>query len=143
MTDRIIVIVDDSRLSLRVLKDEIERLTNNVSIKITTDSKEALSIINKHTERVVLITDNIMPSTEPPYNLVERGMELIEELRQNQDTKKVPVFLITALINNELLDKINNLDVEMILSKPLIKKDILRTKLNNLLKKEEDGDDRN
>lgn len=81
-----ILIVDDSPVMSRFLKDVLEEETHNVIISY--DGKNIVELIEKHEIDIVLL-DIIMPETN--------GYEILRLLQKTDSTRDIPVVMITNL----------------------------------------------
>ena len=109
-----------------VVDDEIH-IVHVVSIKLRNNDYEVISAENGaeafelacRENPDIIVTDFQMP--------VMTGLELVEKLRQTEQTKDIPVIMLTArgfAIEDEAKEK---LQISEFLSKPFSPKELLRT----------------
>jgi two-component system alkaline phosphatase synthesis response regulator PhoP len=109
-----------------VVDDEVH-IVHVVAIKLRNNGFEVISAQNGaeafelacSEKPDVIVTDFQMP--------VMTGLELIEKLRQNEETKYIPVIILTA--RNFVIDdqQKETLQISEFLSKPFSPKELLRT----------------
>ncbi len=115
MTDKKVLVVDDEMHIVHV-----------VSIKLRNNGYEVISAENGadafemacEEKPDIIVTDHQMP--------IMSGIELVQKLRQNEETKKIPVIMLTARgfsIRDELKKELQILEC---LSKPFSPKELLR-----------------
>jgi DNA-binding response OmpR family regulator/DNA-binding CsgD family transcriptional regulator len=86
----IVLVVDDSLDTLRVLTDAIEEA--GMTVLVAREGEHALSIVEKVTPDVILM-DAVMPGTD--------GFETCRRLKQNKALAHVPVIFMTGLSDTE------------------------------------------
>jgi len=100
LSEKVILIVDDD---LTLLDMYVERIKAEGAIVITAkNGEEALSQIQENKPSVILL-DVMMPKLN--------GLEVLERLRNDQDTSDLPVILLTALSDDRTRRKGMNLSV--------------------------------
>jgi len=116
-----ILIVDDETFNLDLLEFSLEELSN-INIIRALDAKLALDILDKHSIDLIIL-DISMPGMD--------GLEMLKVLKLNEDTKFIPVIMVTA--KNEERHNALEYGSEDFLAKPI---DVieLKFKVNNLLK---------
>ena len=82
----IVLVVDDSPDTLRMLTDALEQA--GMTVLIARDGDQALSMIDRVTPDIVLM-DAIMPGRD--------GFETCRELKRNKTLTHVPVIFMTGL----------------------------------------------
>ena len=104
-----ILVIDDSTTNI-VLLDAV--LTEKgYLIETAMNAKEASMRMEKQLPDLILL-DLLMPKIS--------GFDFLEQLRQDERTKKTPVIVISALnTDDENLNKIKNLDAVDFLRKPI------------------------
>ena len=110
-----ILLVDDAGIILRALKI---MLSNDYDISIANSGKMALSSIKRNRPDAILL-DYEMPIFD--------GKETLEKLRQDDETKDIPVFFLTGVSNREKIRAIASLKPQGYLLKPLNQKIIIET----------------
>ena len=116
MTGNKVLIADDAIHIIHVVA--IKLRNNGYEVVAASNGAEAYDLACSERPDIV-VTDYQMPFVT--------GIELIEKLRANEQTKNTPVILLTArsfAISEELQE---SLDVEECLSKPFSPKELLKT----------------
>lgn len=116
MTGNKVLIADDEIHIIHVVA--IKLRNNGYEVIAANNGAEAYDLACREHPDIV-VTDYQMPFVT--------GIELIEKLRANEQTKNTPVILLTArsfAISEELQQ---SLDVEECLSKPFSPKELLKT----------------
>lgn len=81
-----ILLVDDDKYIVRAYKDGLERA--GFEVRTASDGNEALEKIKKDLPDLILL-DLIMP--------VKNGFEVLEELKVDDEMKKIPVVILSNL----------------------------------------------
>ncbi len=117
-----ILVVDDKAQNAELL--EAYLLSLNANIRIASDGIEALEMVAQQKPDIVLL-DIMMPRMS--------GFEVCQKLKASDDTKNIPVVLVTAL--NEMGDIERGVDcgADDFLSKPINKLELI-TRVKSLLK---------
>jgi len=104
-----ILIVDDTPANIHVLA---EALGDNYDIRIATDGQMALELSNSHEKPDIILLDIMMPGMD--------GYEVCRRLRDNAETRDIPVIFVTALLESE--NEIHGLGMGAIdyITKPII-----------------------
>lgn len=106
----IVMLVEDDPSS-RLLWDKIiSKTLPNFEIIQANNGYEAMSVILNRIPTLV-VTDHDMP--------LMNGIQLIEAMRKRDESNKVPVIVIAAMVTEELKEKYMKLGVEAVLSKPV------------------------
>ncbi len=90
-----ILIVDDNRLLLQALSDQLEEMGHD--IEVASNGQEALDVL-AHEEFDLIIMDIVMPEMS--------GIEATRRIRSNPKTKDVPVVAFTSQSNRGQWDAI-------------------------------------
>ena len=115
MADRKILVVDDEIHIVQVIA--IKLRNNGFEVLTAENGAQALDIAKKHKPDLV-ITDYQMP--------VMTGIELIENLRQIEDTAETPVIMLTARGFAIEEERKNELSITTFLSKPFSPREVLQ-----------------
>jgi CheY-like chemotaxis protein len=91
--DNYVLIVDDDPDAQRILSVVMEKL--GVTVKCAEDGEQAMAMINAHKPTLVFL-DLMMP--------VMNGFEVLFRLRSVPDTRRIPVIVVSAISQNEMLD---------------------------------------
>ena len=120
-----ILIVDDELLNLKLLSGMLASEPYNLTT--VTSGREALVKIKQQPPDIILL-DIMMPDMD--------GFEVTRQLKNNSETKDIPIILVTAL--TEYQDKIKGLEVgaDEFLNKPVQAEELL-TRIQSLLRMKE------
>jgi len=114
MVDKKVLIVDDE---IHIVHVVAIKLRNNGYEVISADNgAEAFDLALKEKPDII-VTDFQMP--------VMTGMELVEKLRQHQETRDIPVIMLTARSFAIPQEQQENLQISGCLSKPFSPKELL------------------
>lgn len=97
-----ILIVDDEPLVLKALTDKLN--SENFTTDYALDGQEALLKISREKPDLILL-DIIMPKLD--------GISVLKKLKQSQETKNIPVIILSNLYDDEKMQellKTNNTD---------------------------------
>jgi len=121
MTGKKVLVVDDEIHIVHVVA--IKLRNNGFEVITARDGSEAYELACRETPDII-VTDFQMP--------VMNGAELVARLRENHQTKDIPVIMLTArgfAIDDQQRQK---LDISEFLSKPFSPKELLRC-INDIL----------
>jgi two-component system chemotaxis response regulator CheY len=104
-----ILIVDDDRTSLLVLKRQLEKWDNEVISAVS--AAEGLRLLEDDQQINLLITDWVMPEMT--------GLELCREARKLERPRFLPIMMLTALTDTQDLVQALNAGADAFLSKPI------------------------
>ncbi|MFC1739179.1 response regulator [Planctomycetota bacterium] len=116
MTKKKALVVDDEIHIIHVVA--IKLRNNGFDVVTAENGEDGFELACKEKPDIV-VTDFQMP--------VMTGLELVEKLRQNQETKNIPVIMLTARGFAVDDDKKEYLHISEFLSKPFSPKDLLRS----------------
>ena len=103
-----ILIVDDNEINRELLKDIFE---GQYDILEAGDGEEAIELIQKHNEELVIIfLDMVMPK--------KSGLDVLEFMHESDFIKYIPVMMITGESTPEIEEKAYTLGVSDIVYKP-------------------------
>jgi len=103
-----ILIVDDSTTNVVLLEAILDEKGYNIETAL--NAKEAYSIIAKKTPDLILL-DLLMPKIS--------GFDFLEQIRKNEKTKITPVIIVSALTDEENVNKIMALGAIDFVKKPI------------------------
>lgn len=109
-----ILIIDDSQDILGSLKDLFEYY--NYEVMISSNSEDGLNQIRINPPDL-LICDLLMPGTD--------GYIVLQEFKQNPETKDRPVIVISGLAEKNDKEKVYEIGVEYYITKPFSPKALL------------------
>ncbi|MFH1449216.1 MAG: response regulator [bacterium] len=119
-----VLIADDEVHIRKILEHALTEAGYDVSV--AQDGEEAINIIEKEPVDLV-ITDLDMPKLN--------GFELTARLKQDEKTKNIPVIILTALGQDDEMQKAKKSGADEIASKPFSSKKITEM-VNSMLKQE-------
>ncbi|MBN1115902.1 MAG: response regulator [Bacteroidales bacterium] len=106
--DYTILVVDDSTTNVVLLEAILDE--KGYKIETALNAKEAYSIIEKNTPDLILL-DLLMPKIS--------GFDFLQEIRKNDNTKSTPVIVVSALTDEENIEKIMNMGAIDFVKKPI------------------------
>ena len=86
---RHILVVDDNPVSLKNIRLWLE---DTFQVSVVNSGSDALKFLEKKSPDLILM-DYVMPGMD--------GREILTKIRENPDTKEIPVFFLTELTDNE------------------------------------------
>lgn len=115
-TKKTVLLVDDSATNNLLLQVAFEQ--NDFAVEVAYSGKDALKILNKkHIDAVLL--DLMMPGMS--------GFDVLEAIRANENTAKIPVIIVSADSEEADADKSLEMGADYFFEKPL--------KLNEIVEK--------
>ena len=114
-----ILVVDDEEMSIKLI--EMQLLKDNHQILTSTDGREAVDII-KNEQPDLVISDIMMPFMS--------GLELLEIIKA--ENKKIPVILISALDDVEVVQTAIGMGADDFIIKP-VKMDELALRIQRVM----------
>jgi DNA-binding response OmpR family regulator len=106
--DHKILVVDDSTTNVVLLEAILDE--KGYQIETALNAKEAYAIIENESPDLILL-DLLMPKIS--------GFEFLEELRKNPKTKSTPVIVVSALADEENVEKILKMGAIDFIKKPI------------------------
>lgn len=103
-----ILVVDDSTTNIVLLEAILEE--KGYIIHKALSAREAFNIISKNKIDLILL-DLLMPKIS--------GFEFLEEIRKNKKTTNIPVIVVSALTEEETIDKILKMGAIDFVKKPI------------------------
>ncbi len=119
--EKTILIVDDIEINREILS---EIFKDDYNIVQAENGAQALQIINSNLRVAAVLLDLLMPKIN--------GLDVLREMNQNGKIKSIPVFLITAANNEDLLLEGYKLGAIDIIRKPFIGQ-FLRHRINSVI----------
>ncbi|MBS4030391.1 MAG: diguanylate cyclase [Clostridiales bacterium] len=107
MSDKILV-VDDNAFNLKLLSDILQKAGYVAST--TQDGSQVIKIVNESPPDIILL-DLIMPNID--------GFEICKLLKDNYQTKDIPIIMITGRTDSESIKKALELGVFDYIKKPI------------------------
>lgn len=119
MTNKKVLVIDDNRFILRVIKTKLS--SNGLDVLTAGNGEEGVE--KAFAERPdLVITDIMMPKLD--------GFGVYHELQKNPETQKIPVIFLTAM--GEESDELRELGPATVIYKPFSAKQVLNT-VNSML----------
>jgi DNA-binding response OmpR family regulator len=106
--DYTIMVVDDSTTNVVLLEAILDE--KGYKIETALNAKEAYNLIEKKIPDLILL-DLLMPKIS--------GFDFLKEIRKNDKTKNTPVIVVSALTDEENIDKIMNMGAIDFVKKPI------------------------
>jgi DNA-binding response OmpR family regulator len=103
-----ILVVDDSTTNVVLLEAILDE--KGYQIETALNAKEAYAIIERESPDLILL-DLLMPKIS--------GFEFLEEIRKNDNTKNTPVIVVSALTDEENVEKIMKMGAIDFIKKPI------------------------
>jgi len=103
-----ILVVDDSTTNVVLLEAILDE--KGYKIETALNAKEAYTIIEKDTPDLILL-DLLMPKIS--------GFDFLEEIRKNKKTMNTPVIVVSALTDEENVEKIMKMGAIDFVKKPI------------------------
>ncbi len=103
-----VLIIEDNELNLKLFKDLLT--TRNYEIITSKDGIGLKSLVKKETPNLILMDIQLGGLS---------GIELIKELKMDEDTKKIPIIAVTAFAMKNDQTKIFEAGCDTYLSKPV------------------------
>ncbi len=106
--DHKILVVDDSTTNVVLLEAILDE--KGYQIETALNAKEAYAIIENESPDLILL-DLLMPKIS--------GFDFLEEIRKNEKTKNTPVIVVSALTDEENVEKIMKMGAIDFVKKPI------------------------
>ena len=115
MREKKILVVDDDEMNLNIAKMVLERKIP-CKVIVADNGISALEILRAERINLVLL-DIMMPEVD--------GMETLAEIRADEQIKKVPVMMLTATVDKDLVQRAMALGVRDYIKKPFLPVDLV------------------
>jgi DNA-binding response OmpR family regulator len=106
--DHKILVVDDSTTNVVLLEAILDE--KGYQIETALNAKEAYAIIENDSPDLILL-DLLMPKIS--------GFDFLEEIRKNEKTRNTPVIVVSALTDEENVEKIMKMGAIDFVKKPI------------------------
>jgi len=103
-----IMVVDDSTTNVVLLEAILDE--KGYSIETALNASEAYALIEKEIPDLILL-DLLMPKIS--------GFDFLEEIRKNEKTRNTPVIVVSALTDEENVDRIMKMGAIDFVKKPI------------------------
>lgn len=110
----LILIVDDNPVNLQLLGNKLRE--ENVDIAVAKDGEKAIKIAKSKLPQLILL-DIMMPEMD--------GYEVCRTLKEDEDTKDIPIIFLTAKVSSEDIIRGFNLGAVDYITKPFNPKELL------------------
>lgn len=117
-----ILIVEDDKFLLNAYRVKLQKA--GFEIKIAMDGEEAIKVIKGYTPDMILL-DLILPKKD--------GFAVLEELKKEENWKKIPVIIASNLAQKEDIDRGMSLGATDYVVKTDLSLDDLVVKINKIL----------
>ncbi|PKL83892.1 MAG: hypothetical protein CVV24_02785 [Ignavibacteriae bacterium HGW-Ignavibacteriae-3] len=107
--NRILLVEDDLSVQ-KLYKRIIEHALPNFEVQIAQNGYEAIGMY-RDLLPTIIITDHDMP--------LMNGIQLVEAIQNKESNRTVPIVVLSAKLNDELIKKYSRLGVDKIISKPV------------------------
>ena len=111
-----IIIVEDTPFQQKFLQKMLSHRDDITQLLTAGDGKEGFNIIKQHLDLDLIITDHNMPLVS--------GLELIRQLKADQEVKHIPVIIMSAEVPKEHMLEAIESGAEMEILKPFTAKDL-------------------
>ena len=109
-----ILIVDDERLTRAVLQHDV--ILAGYDVMVASNGKEAMQKIREVTPDLIVV-DLVMPDMN--------GFEMCRRIRSNEQTKKTPVIVVSALQSQADIQEAKASGADVYLTKPIKPKEFI------------------
>lgn len=116
MRKKIILVIDDDDMNLQIAKMILEKKLP-CEVLCAADGHEGLEILRNKPVNLVLL-DILMPEFD--------GIETLQEIRDDERIKNVPVMMLTASGDVENIQKVGTLGVKDYIKKPFMPADLIK-----------------
>ncbi|MCX7797119.1 MAG: response regulator [Melioribacter sp.] len=106
----LLLIVEDDEAIIALYRKIIEKGMQNFEIKTAANGYEAMTLL-KNFMPTVIITDHDMP--------LMNGVQFVEALYKKDSNRNIPVIIISAKLNDEIIRVYTKLGVNKIITKPI------------------------
>lgn len=112
-----ILIVEDNTADIRLTKVAIQKSEIDCQLDVVKDGVEALNFLKKLGKySKVDLPDLILLDLNLPK---KNGLEVLKEIKEDENLKRIPVVILTISSNEEDLIKAYNLHANSYINKPL------------------------
>lgn len=123
ISSKIILIVDDSMSIRRELRAILEKRGYEVREAGNGKAMSYRLVENKIKPGLILMDISLKG---------ENGLDLVEQIRNDQDFEKIPIIMLTAYTDKENVLKAKSMHVQGFLKKPISSEELIK-RVNNVL----------
>jgi CheY-like chemotaxis protein len=113
--DNVILVVDDDEMNLNIARMILEKKLS-CSVITAISGKQALEVLNRQFVSLVLL-DVMMPEMD--------GIETLEQIRAAEQFEDLPVMMLTASVDKDVIKRSIHLGVTDYIKKPFLPKDLI------------------
>jgi CheY-like chemotaxis protein len=134
-----ILMVDDEIIAMASM---VDHLTDEGFMILGVENiPEALQALREKNFDAILV-DCMMPTGSKDITAKEAGVQLVKEIRSGapgvaEENKRIPIVILTAICDQEILTRLEGTDVQAIIQKPVLTSDLIDV-LQSLLEKDRD-----
>jgi len=112
-----ILVVEDNPADIRIIQEVFQDFKTNIQLYISRDGIEALDFLNKKGKYEDMPNpDLILLDLNLPR---KNGIELLNEIKKDEDLKDIPVIILTTSNNKEDILNTNKFGVNCFITKPI------------------------
>jgi len=120
MTNYTIFYTDDDEDDLSIFADAVESIKQKITLQTYTGGEKLLdAIFNPPPTPHVVFLDLNMPG--------KNGFEVLEEIRNSEDKKDIPVIIYSTSSEPSIIEKCRNLGANGFITKPVLMSDIIKS----------------
>lgn len=121
--------IDDDQASLKAFIDEIK--DEGFSLKMAENPDEMMHIIDNEKQNIsCIIMDIMLPTGSLDSRLVKMGLttgwELCKRLKNNEDTKNIPIIIFTIVDDSEVIQWARSNNIPFLRKKRVFPQDLLK-----------------
>lgn len=113
--NNVILVVDDDEMNLNIARMVLEKKLNCI-VLTATSGEQALDILNRQFVSLILL-DVLMPEMD--------GIETLEKIRAIEKLEEIPVIMLTASVDKDVIKKSIVLGVKDYVKKPFMPKELI------------------
>jgi|LakMenE01Jun11ns_1017448.scaffolds.fasta_scaffold9923769_2 CheY-like chemotaxis protein len=119
-----LLIVEDESSQRLLYKEYFEM--ENFNVLVAADGQEALDILEKENHLDIVLLDLMLPKID--------GIKVLEKIRDNPKTKKLPVYMMTVLGRDQVIKKAYDLGADGYFVKDTMTPEQMRDEILEALK---------
>lgn len=105
-----VLVIDDDSNHREFIKYQLNREFNELVIKTADNGFDGYMKLNQHKPKLVFL-DLMMPGIT--------GIELLRVIREKKELTHVSIYIISAYIDDDVIQQLNELNIKVILNKPV------------------------
>ncbi|MDD2766915.1 MAG: response regulator [Candidatus Moranbacteria bacterium] len=107
MSEKYVLVVEDDPFYSKIYKTKLSR--ENINAQLAGNGDEALQAIEKYGTPELILLDLLMPGKD--------GFETVKDLKEKEETKNIPVIILSNLSQEEDIKKLMDMGVKEYLIK--------------------------